>query len=179
MISPLCKQSCGSQLGLACHWPLYATGSSRWTGIPDDGTHLLRMITTIIPGNHPNMKSLLTQIGKLSRSTIVVPRRYYACSFALCRRVSVGRSACVFRTTGNMYEESEAVDRRLRFQCCVAKAAGIPEQRCYRQAVARSASVAGAASTPTPGTLSKESTSSEGLIYGGLRFSAAAPSDRR
>jgi hypothetical protein len=51
---------------------------------------------------------------------------------------------------------------------------------CYcHQAVARSASVAGTASTTTLGAPSKESTSSEGLTCGGRRFSEAAPSDWR
>jgi hypothetical protein len=51
---------------------------------------------------------------------------------------------------------------------------------CYcHQAVVRSASVAGTASTTTLGALSKKSTSSEGLTCGGRRFSEAAPSDWR
>ena len=51
---------------------------------------------------------------------------------------------------------------------------------CYcHQAVVRSASVAGTASTTTLGALSKESTSSEGLTCGGRRLSVAAPSNWR
>jgi hypothetical protein len=141
------------------------------------------MIAITIPANHSSMKLLLTQIRKVSRSTIVTPQRYYVSLItALLRYVSLEICQCDFALWPRCARSLKQWTKGRGHGCPLAWRPFVPELCYYHQAVARSASVAGAASaasTATPGVRNKERTSSDGLMYGGLKFPTAAPSDRR